>query len=87
MNPLEKEFEAEDPLELVGVQYATEATEESDLEMARVLAEEFALTGFSAFEVAKLFESPFYAAPHGILQRRGPEFVRAAIEGVYRGQS
>ncbi|HLU32136.1 MAG TPA: hypothetical protein VK088_10270 [Acidimicrobiia bacterium] len=79
-----KSFEADDPLELIGHAFPVESEEAADREMARCFTEEYALMGFSAFEVGRLFESPAYVAPHAILLRRGPEFIRDVIREVYR---
>ena len=78
-----KDFAADDPMELIGQMFPVESEEESDREMARCFAEEYALMGFSAVDVGRLFESPVYAAPHAILERRGPDFVREVVRGVY----
>jgi hypothetical protein len=81
-----KELEHDDPMELVGVGYATSITMEIDLTTARCLIEEYALSGFTAYEIGSLFESPSYALPHAILLRRGKEFVRDLITGVFGGE-
>jgi hypothetical protein len=78
-----KEFERDDPLELVGIGYPVAVPEETDRETARCLVEEYALSGFSAFEVGALFESPAYALPHAIYKRRGADFVRTLVENVF----
>lgn len=82
-----KDFSTDDPMELVGQIFPIESEEEADREMARCITEEYALLGFTAFEVGRLFESPAYAAPHAILGRRGPDFVREVIRGVYGARS
>ncbi len=78
-----KEFERSDPLELVGIGFPVAVPEDTDRETARCLIEEFALNGFTAFEVGALFESPAYGLPHAIYQRRGADFVRTLVEDVY----
>ncbi len=80
-----KDFEHDDPLELMGVAYPAGGIE-SDRELARVLAEEYALAGFSAVEIGRLFESPTYTASHAVLRRRGPDFVREVIGEVFGGR-
>lgn len=82
-----KDLSSDDPMELVGHLFPVESEEEADRDMARCFAEEYALMGFSAFDVGRLFESPVYAAPHAILQRRGDRFVREIIQGVYGARS
>ena len=81
-----KELEHDDPMELVGVGYPTSITMEIDLTTARCLIEEYALSGFTAYEIGSLFESPSYTLPHAILLRRGKEFVRDLITGVFGGE-
>lgn len=78
-----KDFELDDPLELVGHVFPVESEREADATMARCFAEEYALAGFTAMEVGRLFESSLYAAPHGILKRQGADFVREIIGHVY----
>ena len=78
-----KEFERDDPLELVGVGYPVAIPEETDRKTARCLVEEYALSGFTAVEVGFLFESPAYGLPHAIYQRRGADFVRILVEDVF----
>ena len=80
-----KKLERDDPMELVGMGFPVTVPEETDRDTARCLVEEYALTGFSAVEVGALFESPQYVLPHAIFERRGPEFVRELILGVYGG--
>jgi hypothetical protein len=80
-----KQHERDDPFELVAVPFPTTSDQRADEELTRCLVEEFALAGFTARQVAALFESPEYAATHGVLRRRGPQFVRAIIAAVYGG--
>jgi hypothetical protein len=78
-----KEFERSDPLELVGIGFPVAVPEDTDRETARCLVEEYALSGFTAFEVGGLFESPAYGLPHAIYKRRGADFVRTLVEDVF----
>lgn len=80
---LRKHLESDDPYALVGIGFPTSAPEVADEQFAKCLVEEFALAGFSAVEVARLFESPVYAASHAVLLRMGPDFVRSVILEVY----
>ena len=79
----QKPLESDDPMALVGVGFPTSSAVDADKEFATCIVEEFALAGFSAVEVARLFESPVYAASHAVLLRMGPDFVRSVIAGVY----
>ena len=80
---LRKDLESDDPYALVGIGFPTTSTHDADEQFARCLVEEFALAGFSAGEVARLFESPLYAASHAVFLRMGPDFVRSVIAGVF----
>ena len=80
---LRKDVEPDDPYALIGIGYPTTFPDEADKHFARCLVEEFALSGFSAVEVARLFESPVYTASHAVLLRMGPDFVRSVIFEVY----
>lgn len=77
-----KDHEGDDPMELVGFAYPGDELE-ADTDLTRVLVEEFALAGFSGLEVARLFESPVYAASHAVLRRQGTDFVRQIIGDVF----
>jgi hypothetical protein len=82
---LRKDLESGDPYALVGIGFPTSSPNDADEQFARCMVEEFALAGFSAVEVARLFESPVYAASHAVLLRMGPDFVRSVISDVFGG--
>ena len=71
------EFNAEDPLELVGCEVLL--GEEHRSEMAECFIEEFARMGYSADAIFDLFRGPFYRGPHSIYLARGAEYVRNLI--------
>ncbi|MDP2662422.1 MAG: hypothetical protein Q8R28_17015 [Dehalococcoidia bacterium] len=79
-----KEFESDDPWEIVGVVVPTAPGEDATGEMARALVEEFALMGYSPERLLRLFETPFYAGAHAIYRARGEAFVRQTIDAVLR---
>ncbi len=81
---LEKEVEAEDPLELVGVTYPTDR--ESDTIAARCFVEEYAMIGWRADDIAALFTSPEYAALYRMFSVYGFGFVQEAIASVFPDQ-
>jgi hypothetical protein len=78
-----KEFAGDDPFEMVAVARPEAVTEESDRQTARCLVEEFALGGFTAHEIGELFTSPAFGLPHAIYRRRGADFVRELVLGVF----
>lgn len=77
-----KEHEAEDPLELVGVQMKEGPDEHALAEMAGCFIEEYARMGWDSERILKLFRNPFYRGPYQILRARGEEFVRERIETI-----
>ena len=78
-----KQLQPEDPFEMVAVAVST--TEDTTDEMARTFVEEFALMGFTAERVMRLFRHPFYAGAHMVYERRGEAFVRGLIDEVFGG--
>jgi len=77
-----KQLESDDPFEMVRVLVPTGPDEDATGEMARSFAEEFALMGFTAERILRLFRNPFYAGAHIIYRQRGEEFVRQIISQV-----
>ena len=72
------DYDAEDPLELVGCE--VELEEEHLTEMAECFVEEFARMGYGANELLELFRNPFYRGPHSVFERRGETWVKDLIE-------
>jgi len=79
-----KRFESDDPLEMVGVFLPTAPEVDATGEMARTFVEEFALMGFPAQRILRLFQNPFYAGAHLIYRQRGEDYVRAVIGRVLK---
>ncbi len=80
----DKRAEADDPMELVGVTYAVGSPEEADRELARCFVEEYALMGWDAERIRRLFLNPLYGGPHAIATRRGKGFVDEVVRTVFR---
>lgn len=78
-----KPFEGDDPLALVGVRYQQAAGVDGDHELARCLVEEYALMGWTADRVRRLFATPFFAGAHALYERRGSELVEQVILEVF----
>jgi hypothetical protein len=74
------ECDPEDPLELHGVELAT--NEEGLREMAFCFAEEFMRDGWSEEKLLEMFKSPFYHGPHLVWKQKGEAFVRGVISEV-----
>jgi len=77
-----KEHEAEDPLELVGVQMKDGPDDQALADMAGCFIEEYARMGWDGERILKLFRNPFYRGPYQILRAKGEEFVRERIETI-----
>ena len=77
--PLKKQPEAGDPMELRGVAC------DGDLDsMIDCIIEEYARMGWAADRVLCLFESPLYPVLHRFLRARGVEAVHNKIEETTR---
>ncbi len=72
------DYDAEDPLELVGCEITLE--EEHLTEMAECFVEEFARLGQGANQLLELFRNPFCRGPHSVFERRGETYVKDLIE-------
>jgi hypothetical protein len=75
------EFDFEDPLELNGVAFLTEA--DTSTEMAECFAEEFMRMGYNHNQVLALFRNPHYVGPNMVLQNKGEQFVRDTIAETF----
>ena len=78
----DKDFEPTDPLEPVAVAIATPGYDGTDA-MARCFVEEFALMGWPAERIFKLFTLPTFAASHAVYCERGPDYVHRLIADVF----
>jgi hypothetical protein len=79
----DKHLERDDPYEFVAMRYAAAPGSDPDVEMARCFIEEYALMGMPREKTMRLFQSPYFAGTHAILQKRGDAFVRQLINDVY----
>jgi len=72
------EFEAEDPMELVGMVMPGEAAE---LEaMAETFVEEYVRLGWSEQRLITLFVNPTFLATHRVYRQKGEDYVRRLIQ-------
>jgi hypothetical protein len=83
MEPLQKEFEADDPYELVAHQVPVPAGYDAPGLMARTFVEEFALMGWPPERIFRLFVSRHFAGTHSVYEERGEAYIRALIEDVF----
>ncbi|HET9672965.1 MAG TPA: hypothetical protein VFQ40_08985 [Actinomycetota bacterium] len=79
----DKILEPDDPYQLTTMAYPVEDGQSSDREMARCFIEEYALMGWSRDRIRRLFGSPFFAGTHGILERRGSDFIEALLAETF----
>jgi hypothetical protein len=71
------EFEAEDPMELVG---AVVPGDETTLDaMATAIIEEYVLLGWDEPRLMALFINPLFMATHRIYRQRGEAYVRELV--------
>ncbi|MBI2165050.1 MAG: hypothetical protein HYU29_01440 [Chloroflexi bacterium] len=70
-----KEFEPEDPMELVGV-----VLEGGDPDQAlETIVQEYLLMGWTPARILSLFRSPRFAATHQIYRQRGETYVEGRV--------
>ncbi len=73
-----KDFEPDDPMELVGVALGGGSIEE----MAECLVEEYVRDGWDDENLLRLFHDPFYRATYRICQEKGDDYILALIGGA-----
>ena len=77
-----KEFDPEDPMELVGVELTSQS--EAELrDMALCFAEEFAREGWDEKQLLAMFKNPFYKGPYLAWQQKGDEFILEVIKEAF----
>jgi hypothetical protein len=81
MKGREKDFEDDDPMELVGMVIPTEGDEMLDA-MGRTFADEFLRMGYPPPAILSLFRDPFYRAPHSLYTHKGEPYIVEMIEQV-----
>jgi len=78
----EKDFEQDDPFEMVGVALPQQMDDAALTEMACCFVEELARMGYRGEKLMRLFRDPFYRGPYSIYLAKGEEFVRSLVEQV-----
>ena len=71
-----KEFDPEDPMELVGVA----VPEGNDDEALDGIVQEYLFLGWSPTQIMFLFTSPYYGATHQIYERKGAAYVSERVQ-------
>ena len=79
----DKDFEADDPYEFVGVRYEAEPGTDPDEIMARCFIEEYALMGMPRDRIMRMYRSTHFKGTNAILERRGEQFIRGIAESVF----
>jgi len=75
-----KEFEPEDPMELVGMALAGGNPDE----VLDGLVQEYLLMGWKPVQILWLFHSPHYAATHRLYRLKGEAYVRERVQHLAR---
>lgn len=73
-----KEFEPDDPMELVGVPIP-------ETETQRVVDDiivEYLFMGWTPRQVLFMFRSPYYGATHAIFRQKGDAYIRERIRSI-----
>ena len=73
-----KEFEPDDPMELVGVEIPGGDPDQ----LIDDIVLEYMSMGWSTRQITFLFRSPYYAATHQIYRQRGEAFVKNRIQDL-----
>ena len=79
----DKDYEADDLYEFVGVRYEAEPGTDPDEIMARCFIEEYALMGMPRDRIMRMFRSTHFKGTNAILERRGEQFIRGIAESVF----
>lgn len=75
-----KDFDLEDPFDLVGTPVPIEEGHDNVAEMARCVIEEYLSMGWSGKVILRMFKTPTYTGPHAIYQSRGEDYVLGLIQ-------
>ena len=78
----EKDYEEDDPFELVGTRLTGPEANDALDEMARVFIVEFVRMGWTRERILAVFRNPFYRGPYEVYRHRGEAHVRRLLEEV-----
>ncbi len=76
---MKKEFDPEDPMEMIGVELPGQSEAEVR-DMVLCYAEEFARDGWNEEKLLAMFRNPFYLGPHLVWRQKGDSFVLSVIK-------
>jgi len=74
----EKEFESDDPMELVGT--AITCTDADIEEMGMTYVEEYIRMLWPVEEILAVFANPHYRGPHTVYRAKGAAYVRILVQ-------
>ncbi len=74
--PADKEFDPEDPMELVGVEIPGGDADQ----LVGDIIQEYLFMGWTELQILFLFRSPHYMATHQIYRQRGETYVKERIQ-------
>jgi hypothetical protein len=77
----EKDFEDDDPMELVGTVVADGGDAAMEV-MGCTFVEELARMRWSREDILTVFLDPFYRGPHTVLRSKGLAYVTALVDSV-----
>jgi hypothetical protein len=77
----QKDFEQDDPMELVGT-VLDNAGEQAMEEMGRTFVEELARMKWPREDIITVFMDPFYRGPHTVYRSKGLAYVTGLIDSV-----
>ena len=77
-----KEFELDDPLELVGVGLEEPPDDAALDEMACSIVEEYMRMGWTGDNILRLFRNPAFHMTHNILRLKGEAYVQGLAASV-----
>ncbi len=77
----EKNFENDDPMELVGM--VLPGSPGQIEAMAQAMVEEYVLLGWEEKRLMTLFTNPFFLATHRVYQQKGEAFVRSLVRDTW----
>ena len=78
-----KEYEEDDPIEMIGIQLPNQ-NEEQLRDMALCFAEEFVREGWDEEQLLKMFQNPLYQGPHLAWKQKGDDYVKSVINEAIR---
>ena len=78
----DKQFEEDDPFEMVAVSLPQAMDDAALTRMACCFVEELARMGYRGEKLMRVFRDPFYKGPHAVYRAKGEGFVWALVEQI-----